>query len=162
MRQTRADVADHGHAMAGQADRAAQDDRPAIAISAPGIRRVLILAASMTAITASVTAAVWGLASGSAASVFVRLLTVPVPAGAIPSMSGSCLAATRMPTPAQRLHHTPDRIPGPVDLLMQPPRWRALGHQLSDPPPFLIGDLIHSAPPPKIQLDSGRGVALIH
>ncbi len=47
--------------------------------------------------------------------------------------------------PVQRDHRPANRIPGPVNLLMQFPRWRPFSHQLGDPLLFRIRNLVQSA-----------------
>ena len=75
---------------------------PVTAISAPGIRRAIRRAASMTPMTPGETATVAGWARGSAATVCASLITVCGLVVVIPSMSGSCPAATWMPTPVRK------------------------------------------------------------
>src|SRR5438105_13270620 len=79
---------------------------PAIAVSAPGMRRETSRVASTTAMTPAdmTTSQMWAL--GSAISSRTNLITVPpgparVPVTVTPNMSGSWLTATWMPTPVR-------------------------------------------------------------
>jgi hypothetical protein len=72
-----------------------------IAISAPGIRRVILSAISTTARTAAETATVARSARGNADIVCTSRLMVRVLVTVSPSMSGSCAMATWIPTPAR-------------------------------------------------------------
>ena len=71
------------------------------AISSPGIRRVIRRAATTITMTPIDMATSDGCACGSARAVCSSLGSVCLPAAVIPSMSGSCPAATWMPTPAR-------------------------------------------------------------
>ena len=71
------------------------------AISAPGIRRVIRRAASTMTSTPTETTTSARCVWGSARTVFSSLGRVCLPAAVTPSMSGSCPAATWMPTPVR-------------------------------------------------------------
>src|ERR1019366_3403864 len=75
---------------------------PTTAIRPPGIRRVIRRAVTMITMTAPDSAAVAGCTCGSAVAVCRSTPTVRVPTCGTPSMSGSCPAATAMPTPARK------------------------------------------------------------
>ena len=79
---------------------------PTTAISAPGIRRAIRRAASITATTLSDTATVRPWAWGSAATVCPSLISVCWLGALTPSMSGSCPIATWIPTPARKPSRT--------------------------------------------------------
>ena len=100
-RQPARDGPDHGHAVAARS--AAQLTMIAMitAISRPGIRRLIQRATTTTTMTAIDTATSAQCTCGSARTVFTSLGRVCLPVAVTPSMSGSCPAATWMPTPVR-------------------------------------------------------------
>ena len=74
---------------------------PITAISGPGILRVIRRAASTTTMTPVDTARSVGCTCGSARTMSRSLVRVFLPVAVTPSMSGSCPAATWIPTPVR-------------------------------------------------------------